>query len=249
MPSDLPTEQCPMQGAAIEIKSLCATHYIYKKKTYSETLNCDASVEMQEANNGTWASWLGKACGFCYSCRIWTIGRAWSRVFGDLLQHRGLPGREFRWGRRGWGNPLFLGWRSLVSDQAVTSEAPSTFLGWSLIGSRLFQSPTCPVVFLSVRHCLALCPDQQTCSVSFYFYFIFYFFACISLLLGSFILYWRNVTTCLSGFQELSIQVKRKLWPHSCPLPTARLSVVAAGWNALWGSRLATLPLVTWWPK
>lgn len=46
MPSDLPTEQYFIQGAAIAIDSLCNPLL----STYSETLSCDASVEMQEAN-------------------------------------------------------------------------------------------------------------------------------------------------------------------------------------------------------
>lgn len=178
MPSDLPTEQYFIQGAAIAIDSLCNPLL----STYSETLSCDASVEMQEANKVPWASWSGKVGALSWLLNMNPRG-VWSCVFGDLFRYLGCLAGCLDEVDIGEATP-FLGWRTLVSDQAVNEETLPTISGWSLVGSCLYQSPTCPEVLLSL--CLIFCPDLQMCSVS------LRFFVCISLLLFCIVLAWSH---------------------------------------------------------
>lgn len=89
MPSDLPTEQYPIQGVAIAIDSLCNPLL----KTYSETLNCDASMEVQGANNGPWSS--RKSGCVVITAESEPSGGVKPCVWGSPSVW-GLLGREFR---------------------------------------------------------------------------------------------------------------------------------------------------------
>lgn len=64
------------------------------------------------------------------------------------------------------------------------------------------------------KRVLCLCSSLRVLA-SCFFYFNFF--------------HWCEVTTRLCGFQELSIQVKRRLWPRLCPLVTAQVPSVSGG--------------------
>lgn len=151
----------------------------------------------------------------CHSCWIWTLGGAWSRVFGDLLRYGGCPAESLDEVDVAEATP-FLGWWSLVSDQAVNG-GPVHHLG---LISRWFtlESMSCPAVSLFT---MSHIPSRLAN--------VFCVFCVSWCVLASWAFCTGVVTTCLSEFKECSIQVKRRLWPHLRPLSAAQQPSVSGG--------------------
>lgn len=126
-------------------------------KTHSETLICDASIEIQEANNCPLPSWSGNASVLSWLPNLNPRGGVKPCVQGSSSVW-GLPGTEIRGpGRPEQGNP-FSGLKIVSVWPACEpgGPVPPCQADLSLVHTCI-DHPLCPALSLSL--CLASCPD------------------------------------------------------------------------------------------